>query len=371
MYQNKRPPWKLTLVFAAIVTLVPLLIFILVSQLGKGPWEDNSTAIAFHIGGTSVAWYGVMIFMGFAFAILISCIKMWKYYKIPIDPFYWFCLMAIPSAIIGARFWSCAIGDAQWPSFFEFRRGGLAVEGGVLFPVIVAFWWFPFILKKPKYQVRDDLRKPVVVRQISVWLFFDIIAPSVLLGQVIGRWGNYFNQELYGPVVTSPGLKDFLSKFLPYMKIMSDGGVYHQPLFLWEGLLNLLGVLLLFVFGEYVPKKKAGDLAASYILWYGIVRLCLEPLRASQYTFNTTYIMSGLWVGIGSIFILCNHTFIPSLRKYTIHLIIWSAMYKWFVVNLCNKEKNPTKYQHYLNQYNQYRTRIIRKEEELLYYFGR
>jgi phosphatidylglycerol:prolipoprotein diacylglycerol transferase len=73
----------------------------------------------------------------------------------------------------------------------------------------------------------------VAVRQISSLLYFDIIIPSILIGQVIGRWGNYFNQELYGPIVTSDRMIDFLKNFLPYMNVTSiiQPG-WHQPLFL-------------------------------------------------------------------------------------------------------------------------------------------
>ncbi|MDR2823115.1 MAG: prolipoprotein diacylglyceryl transferase, partial [Mycoplasmataceae bacterium] len=124
------------------------------------PWKEGSSEIAFFLGSFGVRWYSIFIFLGFMMAILIGVMKLWKLYKAPIEPFYWFCLMGIPTAILGARIWSCMLGDAKWTSFFDFASGGLAVEGGVVLTVLLACWWFPFILKKPKYQIRDRLGKP-------------------------------------------------------------------------------------------------------------------------------------------------------------------------------------------------------------------
>jgi phosphatidylglycerol:prolipoprotein diacylglycerol transferase len=152
---------------------------------------------------------------------------------------------------------------------------------------------------------------------------------------------------------------------------MQINGLWYQPLFLWEGLFNLLGLLLIFIAAEYIPKKKAGDLSAAYILWYGILRLSLEPLRNHQYTFTTTYVMSGLWVGIATIILLANHTVLPKSRNYNIRYVIWAPIYKLFTLSFVNKQKDPARYEHYLTRYNQYRERWIRKDNELLYYFGR
>jgi hypothetical protein len=129
--------------------------------------------------------------------------------------------------------------------------------------------------------------------------------------------------------------------------------------------------LLIFIAAEYLPKKKAGDLSAAYLLWYGIVRLVLEGQRYHQYTFASTYIMSGLWVGIGAIIIIMNHTILPKVRNYNVRYAIYSPIYKLFTLKITSREKYPAKYEHYQIRYNQYKHRIIRKNDELLYYFGR
>ena len=81
----------------------------------------------------------------------------------------------------------------------------------------------------------------------------------------------------------------WLCKYLPYMY---KNGAYYQPLFLYEGLINLAGFLILYFGLEFIKQIKAGTIGVSYILWYGVVRLCLEPLRDSQYSFLATYVLS-------------------------------------------------------------------------------
>lgn len=308
--------WKWLIITGLIVILLPLLIF-LINVFALRTYNN----VAFEVGNLPVAWYGIFIFIGFMAAIFMGCIKMWQLYKIPIDPFYWFCLMGIPTAIIGARLWSCVLGDAQWSSFWDFQGGGLAIEGGVVLTVLLACWWFPFILKYPKYQVRDFSTQPNKVRQVSFLAYVDAIVPAIIIGQIIGRYGNYQNEEVYGKLINTGPYADFIKKLFPLMDTpqgASIAGIY-QPLFFYESFLNWFGLVLIFFLGEFIPKKKLGDLGFAYFIWYGILRLSLEPLRDNQFTFITTYIMSGLWLAVGIALIILNHTVLYKLRKY--HLI--------------------------------------------------
>ncbi len=289
-------------------------------------WNEDAS-IAFHIGGLEVKWYGVLVALGFIAAIVLAIIKLKFWYKIKVDPFYYFCLMGIPFAIFGARFWSCCIGDAKWYEFFNFRDGGLAVQGGVIFDILLATWWFPFILKKPKYHVRDILLTPEqpAVRQVSMWLYADAIIPCILIGQVIGRWGNYFNQELYGAIINptegNMWYLNFLSKVLPYMYINNS---YVHPLFLYEGIINFVGLIFIYIIMEYIPKIKAGTIGLSYVIWYSIARLSLEGLREGRYKFMSTYVMCGLWLGMSLILVVLNQcNIIPKTRKYRCKFLIY------------------------------------------------
>jgi len=292
-------------------------------------WDEDAS-IAFRIGGFEVKWYGILVALGFIAAIVLAITKLKFWYKIKVDPFYYFCLMGIPLAIFGARFWSCCLGDAEWSSFFNLRDGGLAVQGGVIFDILLAIWWFPFILKKPKYHVRDILLTPEqpVVRQVSMWLYADAVLPCILIGQIIGRWGNYFNQELYGSIITPSESNmwylNFLAKFLPYMCISNS--FYVHPLFLYEGIINFVGLIFIYIIMEYIPKIKAGTIGLSYIVWYSIARLSLEGLRADDYKFISTYVMCGLWLGVALILLVLNQcNIIPKTRKYRCKFFIYES----------------------------------------------
>lgn len=298
-------------------------------------WERGISNVAFHIGSLTIDWYGIFVAIGFILAIALALIKLKFWYKIKTDPFYYFCLMGIPLAIIGARFWSCCIGDASWSRFWIIWEGGLAIQGGVLFDVLLSLWWFPFILKKPKYHVRDVLLSPEqpVVRQVSMWLYADAILPCILIGQVIGRWGNYFNQELYGNIIAATDgnmwFLNFLSRVLPYMYINGDSTSpcylnYAQPLFLYESMLNFLGLVLIYVAMEFVPKVKAGTIGLTYIAWYSIIRLSLEGLRVEKFSFHSTYVMSGIWLALSVILIILNQcNIIAKTRKYRCKFFLW------------------------------------------------
>lgn len=284
------------------------------------PWTEE-VSNAFWIGNFSIKWYGIFIMLGFALAIFLACMKMWKRYKINIEPFYWFILIGVPTAILGARLGSCIIGDADWSHFFNFREGGLAIEWGVVLTVGVAFAYFPQVLKKPKYHVRDYFAKDEKVKRVSFWLYADAIMPCILIAQFLGRWGNYFNQELYGAHVQSEQLQQFLHDCLPWMWVEGKG--YCQPLFLWEGLINLVGFFTLYFGVEFINQRKAGDMAACYPLWYGVVRLCLEPLRDEKYRFVMTYVLSAIFVVVGLVFIILNHTVINKRRNKELYYCRW------------------------------------------------
>lgn len=377
------------------------------------PWSSDA-AIAFHIGSLPIRWYGIFITIGFILAIILAVVKLECWYKVKSDPFYWYCLMGIPAAILGARFWSCCLGDAEWSQFFIFSTGGLAIEGGVVFAALVALWWFPFILKKPKYQVRDltiDPTKPQI-RQVSIWVYVDGIIPCILIGQVIGRWGNYFNQEIYGQLINSSHSSyiEWLCYHLPYMYVSDSSMItgYYQPLFLYESCTNLVGLIILYIGFEFIPKLKSGTIGMCYFLWYGIVRLVFEPLRYNQYSFVNTYVMTGIWITFSIILIVLNQIgIIPKTRNYRCKLYMNDKLLKpiqtkfnAFNIKKINKKidkfivKNPNyltneqikkqyqnliqKQEYYLDQKNQiinkykvHQTLYKRSFADKLYYLGR
>lgn len=337
-----------------VTILIPFIIFICVSQGARGNYVKDVTNIAFKIGSIEVAWYGIFIFIGFACAIFLGSFKLWKLYGVSVDPFYWYCLMGIPTSILGARIWSCVIGDAQWNSFFNFRGGGLAIEGGVILTVILGLIYFPLVLKRPNYKVRDESSNPVAVRQVSVWVYADAIVPAILMGQLIGRYGNYMNQEVYGFDI-SGSWAHFVNNLFPYMNI---NGSVKEPLFLIESFSNFWGLILIYFVGEFIPKKKAGDLGICYFLWYGILRSILNPLRHSDYAFNSASLtFSIIWAISGLTLLILNHTIFPKMRKYYCSYIIWEWIRYIFT-------RNKQRWQNVKNDKE-------RQPQEMMFYFHR
>lgn len=329
-------------------------------------WSEN-VAIAFG----SVRWYAIFIMIGFIIAILAACLKMWKRYFISTEPFYWFILIGVPLAIFGANFGSCVLGEPagkSWSEFWMKFGEGLAIEWGILFVVVAAFVYFPLALKSPRYRVRDKFNLTHEVKKVSFWMYADAIMPCILIAQFIGRWGNYMNQEVYGSLVTDESLCWFLHNCLPYMWVQdsaSSPAGYHQPLFLWEGIGNLCMFFILYFGIEFIKQRKAGDLAGLYILWYGMFRLCLEPLRDSQYKSSTTMILSSIFVAAGISFILINRLLIAKVRDKK----IWHTLFSrgpWEVFRMIGAGWNN---QNLINRYKdkQYFD-CIRQPQEMIYF---
>ncbi len=306
----------------------------------------------------SGSWlYPLMILLGFVFAIIFTSLKIKKKYKLSLDPFYWYVVIAAPIGILGTNFGSCVLGPGPgkaWDHFWTDFGAGLAVEWGVLFGAIVGLIYFPITLRSKKYWVRDEFGSQPVVRMPSLLLYLDALGPCVLLAQFLGRWGNYFNQEVYGTIVEDgSALSWFLYKVLPGMYI---DGQWRQPLFLWEGLGNLAMFLILYFAIEEFRYRKAGDLAASYFGWYGLFRLCLEQLRNSDYFSYKSIVLSAIFMCFGICFIILNHLFSKKWRK--INFINW---FIYIFHKLENSKKNTSTNNNNINYH--------RSNEEMLYYY--
>lgn len=340
-------------------------------------------ATAFSIGGLEIRWYGILMTLGFLAAIILACIKLEKWYKISCNPFYWFVFIGIPVSILGARIWSFVIGDASklieqtgnfFTAFFNFRDGGLAIEGGVLLTVIAALIYFPLVLKKPKYHVKTKIGKEVYVKQVSMWVYADAIVPCILVGQIIGRWGNFFNQEVYGPATTAESLT-WLKTLMPEVyRYMNIDGTYYQPFFLYESFINFWFFLAIYVGGEFIKCRKAGDLAIAYFICYGLLRSCMEPFRYSEYHFKSSLIMSILFVIFGIGLLVTNHLFFSKKRdfKFTEFIIYKIKQFYTDAINFVSRKKTKSS----LNKSNinlKERNKIpnfYRKPSEVFYFNG-
>lgn len=207
--------------------------------------------IAFSVFGVDVAWYGILISLGIISGIIVATYRAKKeglYNDVIID----FALIAVPLAIIGARayyvIFSWDYYSKNPEQIINIRQGGLAIHGGIIAGALAAYLFCRY-------------------KNIKFWNFADIVAPGLILGQAIGRWGNFVNQEAHG------GPTD-----LPW-GIMINGEKVH-PTFLYESLWNF-GV---FWFLMYYSKKKKynGQIFILYLILYSIARFFIEGLRTDS-----------------------------------------------------------------------------------------
>ena len=351
--------------------------------------DNHISDVAIEWGSLQISWYGILAFIGFAVAIAFAACKIKFWYKIPLEPFFWFCFIAIPTAIIGARSWSYIIGDSEFVGddfwdwiieFFKFK--GMAIQGGVILTVFVACIYFPIVLRKPRYHVRTLKDGKENVKEVSMFLYADAIIPCILIGQLIGRWGNFINGELYGSIVPEGShALDWLKYCMPAvydgMWIYDEnlGYVLRQPMFLYESFADFCAFILLYVGIEFIKQHKAGDIAAGYFISYGIIRIIMEPLRDAKFNFVATYIVTGLMLVGGIIFIIVNHLVLIKHRNFRVWYFVWiwtsyQFIKLWALINpsfraeLMNRDPN-------LENYGLSRKPVfIRNPNEIYYYKG-
>ncbi|GEL07841.1 prolipoprotein diacylglyceryl transferase [Salisediminibacterium halotolerans] len=219
--------------------------------------------IAFELGPLTVHWYGLIIGIGAVLGYLLAQSEA-KKRGLPEDTLADLLLFALPLAILGARLYYVIF---SWENYADqpvralyIWEGGLAIHGGLIASAITAI---VFARKKG----------------LSFWKIADITAPSILLGQAVGRWGNFINQEAYGGEVSRGFLESlFLPEFI--IEQMFINGAYHHPTFLYESLWNLAGVALLL----YLRKvnMRQGELFITYMIWYSFGRFFIEGLRTDS-----------------------------------------------------------------------------------------
>lgn len=239
-------------------------------------WTGKVEPIAFTIFGRDVAWYGIIITSSMLIGLLIS-IRLVKKLKLTSDDLLEMFLVAIPIAIIGARFGyvifhpshffdlNHAFGWNDFVNIIAVWDGGLTITTGAPFGIIGGLLWAKF-------------------RKIDFLYLADNIVFVVLICQAIGRWGNFFNQELYGQPVLNPSLQ-----FFPYSVYISNRGGFFQATFFYESIGTFLGFFLLYFLSRRLKVKGAGIL--SYITYYFAVRSIIESMRTDSMINGVHYAM--------------------------------------------------------------------------------
>ncbi len=256
--------------------------------------ELNVNPVAFHFfGGKPVYWYGIIIVTGLILAVLLA-IRNGKKAGITSDNIYDYMLITIPLAVIGARLYYVIF---SWDSYknnpfdiLKIWNGGLAIYGAIIVSVItmIAF---------------------CRAKNIKTTDFLDIGAISLILGQAIGRWGNFMNAEAHGTETQS-----FLRMGI------TEGGRYIEvhPTFLYESVWNIIGfVILLVIFRKY--RKFSGQIFWSYCTWYGFGRFFIEALRTDSLyigIFRVSQIVAIITFAIGIIMLVRNRkTKLPEITQ--------------------------------------------------------
>ena len=221
--------------------------------------------VAFKLGNLSVKWYGIIMAVAIILAVSMAIFEGRKR-QIESDDFMDLLLWAVPLGYVGARIYYVIF---EWNYYSQHLdeiiaiwNGGIAIYGGLLAGLAVLL---VFCYK----------------RMLPSFLMLDIITPGVMAAQILGRWGNFINQEAHGGPTTlaflqSLHLPDFI---INQMKI---GGVYYQPTFLYESFFNLIGLLIILLLRHRKHLFKQGEIFMLYLAWYSVVRFFVEGMRTDS-----------------------------------------------------------------------------------------
>ena len=238
--------------------------------------DINPSPVAFSLGDKPIYWYGILIAIGFALAVLYGC-RCAKQFGLTEDNILDMLLLAAPLGIIGARLYYCIF---YWELYADnpisvlyIWEGGLAIYGGVIgaaIGVILHSRW----------------------KKTPLLPMLDIGSMGLLIGQSIGRWGNFMNREAHG------GITDSFFK----MGLQDSAGVvtYYHPTFLYESVWNLVGFILLHFYSK--RRRFDGEVFLLYVAWYGLGRAWIEGLRTdSLYLFGTGIRVSQLLAALSCV----------------------------------------------------------------------
>lgn len=219
-------------------------------------------SIALDLGFIKIYWYSIFILIGIISACFII-IRQAKKKKIEEDFIVDLLFYGILAALVGARLYYVLFNLDYYLSnpleIFMVWNGGLAIHGGIILGLITVI----LMCKKHK---------------VNIIKVLDILVLGIIIGQAIGRWGNFFNSEAYGSIVSLSSLKAVgIPQFI--INGMYIDGAYHHPTFLYESIWCFIGFIILMIIKDKISNGKA---LGFYLTWYGIERLFVEGLRTDS-----------------------------------------------------------------------------------------
>lgn len=220
--------------------------------------------VAFSLGGFSVRYYSIAIFFAIVFGSAFSAFAAKKYYQnVSVERFFDILPVVIICAILGARLYYVGLGWGYYSGhlveILAFRQGGLSIHGAILGGFLGGLWC-------------------VKRYSLNLWRYADVFSYGLILGQAIGRLGNFFNAEAFGkPCYFS----DWLCLYVPYENRPFDyiGVEYFHPAFLYEMIWDVFVLLVLFFVVRRFAANKHGIVFFSYLILYSLGRLFIEHIR--------------------------------------------------------------------------------------------
>lgn len=311
------------------------------------PIVDRDSRIAFSIGNIDIMWYAVIILSGALIGTVFGYFRFGKRLGLDSDTVITGLTIGLILGILGARLYyvifTASSHEIVYNSFLEVinpRDGGLAIHGGIIATAI----FLPVYCK---------------VKKIKLLTLLEIAMPLILFAQVVGRWGNFMNQEAFGGLVQVDGLEELgeitrytvlpdeilvaqreaLSKLLVpnfvinrmYIPYSSASGFlcsgYYYPTFYFESVLNFIGIVAYMITRKYWKKILVGDGISFYLIWYGVVRFFIETMRTDPLLLGNTGIKvaeltSIIYIILGLLWIV-----IRRIKKYQM-ISCYDALYK-------------------------------------------
>ena len=247
--------------------------------------------VALDLGVIKIYWYSIFIFLG----MLVAFILIYREAKkrgIKEDFLVNLAFSAVIIGIIGARLYYVIFNLPYYLDrpleILQIWNGGLAIHGGIIAGLIVVIVY----CKK---------------HNVNIWKVLDIIVVGLIIAQAIGRWGNFFNSEAYGPVTTANHLKSLgIPRFI--IQGMYISGEYRQPTFFYESVWCVIGFLIMLLIRKS-KHLKLGQLTGFYLIWYGIIRYFIESMRTDSLmlgSYKIAQIVSIVFIVCGLIIIIVN-----------------------------------------------------------------
>ena len=245
--------------------------------------------VLIEIGGIKIYWYSVMILIGVLLGSYLV-LKESKKFNISKEKISDMLFYTIIFGIIGARLYYVLFNLDYYINYpidiIKVWEGGLAIHGGIIAGAIYLIY----------YTKKNNLNTLIVT---------DICVPGLLIGQAIGRWGNFFNKEAHGPVTSIEYLKKLqIPNFI--IEGMKIDGEYYIPTFFYESLWCIIGLVIILLIRR-LKKIKIGTLTGFYMIWYGVGRYMIESLRTDSLMISAlkqAQIISILMVLVGLIIIV-------------------------------------------------------------------